>query len=356
MAGLLAFLVLVSAAGPARAVQVVGLYNFDTLVTSRSAEARALAARRGLSQVLVRISGSRETLAVPAVLDALDRADQLLIQARYESTKYTLQDETGAEVAADRLHMVFSASAVQQLLRGAGLPVWGDNRPPVLVWVVVPRDEGDNFISGPRDGEAGEWLQAHAARRGIPLQFPLLDLTDQFALDVRQVQQMQEGPLRTASARYGADHVIAGTLSRTATAWSARWVALVRGESFVFQTTAESLDVLTGDAIDIVADRMAIRYAVRATEFGGTRVRMTIDAIANVASYARVGELLRELTPVKAAEIVSVRGETSVWLLDIEGSHRQFLDLLALKPQFREVVPPQADSEQVWRLHYRYRR
>lgn len=352
----LAVLVQLAAPAPVRAVQVGGLYDFDTLVTSRGAEERAKAAHRGLSQVLLRVSGSRDTLTAPPVLDALERAEELLIQARYESTPYKLQDETGTEVPADRLRMVFSASAVQQLLRNAGLPVWGDNRPPVLAWVVAPRDEGDMFVSGPADGEAGEWLQAHAARRGIPVQFPLLDLTDQFALDARQVSQLQEAPLRTASARYGADHVLAGMLTRTAVAWSARWVALVRGESFVFQTTGDSLDALTGDAIDILADRMAVRYAVRAAQVGGTRVRMTVDAVADVATYAQVGELLRALTPVKAVDIVSVRGSTSVWLLDIEGTHRQFLDLLALKPQFSEVVPAQADSEHLWRLHYRFRR
>ncbi len=336
------------------ALEVEGLTRFSTLVTSRAPEARAKLARRGLGEVIVRLSGSSSALSEPAVLDALDRADAYLAQARYESTELMLNDESGTPVPADRLIMTFNQDSLETLLRDAGLPIWGKDRPQVICWVIVDGSGDENWVAGESE-EAGAWLLAQGRRRGLALQFPLFDLTDQMAISAGNVRQLQADNIATASRRYGASHFVAGVITPTASGYRGRWLVSLQGESFVLEEQAASLDAVTALAVGALADRMAARYAVRAA--GGdaaTRIQLTIEGVDSLDAYANLNEALRKLSPAKRTELAEVRGETLVFQLQVEGSAAQFMDLLALNRRLRSGFEAEQDSTRLWRLHYRY--
>lgn len=349
----LALLLLGSLAGPAHAVEVLGLYAYDSLVASRSNEERAEAARIGLAEVMVRVAGNRQVLNDPNLQDALASADRFLIQARYEGSAYTLTDEQGNEIPADRLRLGFSPEGVEDLLRRAGMPVWGSSRPAVLAWVSSV-GSAEEFVSGADDGGAGQWLQAHAERRGVPLQFPMLDLTDKMALSSNQVAQADVAAVRTASARYNVEHALAGSVRGGDANWTGNWVGVIRGESFKFQTAGNNLDELTSAALDRYADRMAMRYAVHGAETGRDMLELSVDGVSNIGSYARVGRLLSGLASVRSASLGAVYGSTAVFRLEVEGTPEQIVDQLAMSRHFGAVSSSQTSYDQAWRMHYRY--
>lgn len=352
--GLIACLCALLSAAPVQAVEVEGLTRFSSLVSSRDAQNQARLARRGLGEVIIRLSGSSGVLSEPAVMDALERAETYLVQSRYESTRFTLKDEAGNEVLADRLVLTFSQADLEGLLSGAGLPVWGKDRPAVVAWVVVESAGREEWVSG-EDEEAGAWLVAQAKRRGLPLQFPLFDLTDQMAISAGSLRQKRAEDLISASRRYGADHAIAGIITPTAEGYRARWQLLVRGESFAIDASGDSLDAVTGRAMGELADRMAARYAVRPTGGGAdTRIRLTVENVRSLNEYARLNAALVKMSPVERAVLAEVRAETLVFLLDVKGSARQFVDLLDLNRNLRHAFDPELDKSGVWRLFYRY--
>ena len=340
-------------ASPVQAVEVLGLYSYDGLVASRSNEERAEAARMGLAEVVVRVAGTRQALNDPTIQDALASAGRLLVQARYESSPYNLTDELGTEVPADRLRLGFSPEGVEDLLRRSGMPVWGSSRPAVLAWVTSV-GSAEEFVSGAEDGSVGERLQVHAERRGVPLQFPMLDLTDKMALSANQVAQSQAASVRAASTRYNVEHALAGSVRGADANWSGNWVGIIRGESFKFQTTGNNLDELTASALDQYADRMAMRYAVHGAETGRDMLELSVDGVSDIASYARVTRLLRRLTSVQSASLGAVYGSTAVYRLEVEGTPDQIVDQLSMSRHFGPVSSSQSGHELAWRMHYRY--
>lgn len=338
---------------PGLAVEVAGLTDFDSLVRSRDADERARVARRGLSEVVVRIAGSASVLREPPVLDALERAETYLVQARYETTGYELPQDDGTRVPADRLRLTFSRTAISELLRGAGLPVWGNDRPVVLAWVVLDESRGETWIGG-EDDEPGAWLAAHGRRRGLPVQFPLHDLTDQMAVSSGSIRQAQVDALLAGARRYGADHLLAGVIKPTAGGYRCRWLLVVRGEPFVLEQSAASLDDLTSAAVQDLADRMAARYAVRSAGGRSTPLQLTVEGLRELGQYANLTNLLNKLTPVQRVELAEVRGATLLYNLEVEGSISQFIDLLALSRHLRTGFDAAQDSSGRWRLHYHY--
>ncbi len=350
----LVLLVLVAAtARTAVAVEVEGLTEFSSLVASRSDDDRARLARRGLAEVIVRLAGSSSVLSEPAVMNALDRAESYLVRSRYESTEFTLEGDDGQERPADRLILSFSQAGIDRLLTDAGLPHWGKDRPEVLAWVVMNEGAEEQWVTG-TDHQLGAWLDAQAKRRGLPLRFPLQDLTDQMALSAGAVRQMEVASIESASRRYGVDHVIAGIVTPTAAGFRGRWLVLIRGEAVKLDEQAASLDTLTANVLGAAADRMAARYAVRPSDGSLTRVRLSIENLQTLGDYARLDAALAKMAPVKKSMLSEVRGGTVVYQLEIEGSTRQLIDLLALNRNLHAGLDPEQDSASVWRLHYRY--
>ncbi len=335
------------------AAEVVGLTEFSSLVASRSEEDRARLARRGLAEVVVRLSGSSSVLSEPAIMDAMGRAESFLVRSRYESTQYTLKDDSGVERPADRLILTFSQAGIDQLLAGAGLPHWGKNRPEVLAWVVFQDGGNEDWITGTGQ-PVGAWLDAQAKRRGLPLRFPLLDLSDQMAVSAGTIRQQQAADIESASRRYGVDHILAGIVTPTAGGFRGRWLVLVRGEPVRLDEQAGSLDELTAVVVGAMADRMAARYAVRTSDGSLTRLQLTIENLETLGDYARLDATLAKMAPVKKATLSEVRGATVIYRLEIEGSTRQFVDLLALNRHLNPTFEPEQDSAELWRLHYRY--
>jgi hypothetical protein len=120
----------------AHAIPVEDLYVTDVLVLDESSRQLRTGARAGLLQVLVRVSGTIDVEQSSLVRNSLRNPAAYYYQYSYESTDRVLvvNDE---EVPAKLLRLHFEPSAIARLLRDANLPVWGSNRPAVLLWIAI---------------------------------------------------------------------------------------------------------------------------------------------------------------------------------------------------------------------------
>ena len=119
---------------PVHAVPVDDLSTAEVLVSSQDAIRLKRGAQAGLLQVLVGVSGNQQIETSPVVVSSLKRPESYYYQYSYETTDRSFQ--IGGElVPAHNLRIEFEPSSIAQLVRQAGYPVWGSNRPSVLLWV-----------------------------------------------------------------------------------------------------------------------------------------------------------------------------------------------------------------------------
>lgn len=335
----------------ARAVErVEDLYASVVPVEDRSAGALQRAAREGLAQVLVKVSGNQTVLEQSEVDDALGQARELVRQ--YSYTRLAEGDALGARVE-------FDPPQIRALLASAGAPLWTANRPTVLVWLVEETPEGRRFVSEESDPELVRALREGFHRRGVPARFPLLDLADTAALDPATAWQLPSSALLAAAARYGVAEVLAGRFATLGTGDRVGdWVYLSAAGRAVEGRLHSALDrvpapVFAAVGVDLVVDTLAARYAVSASGASAGATFLQVDGVASYADYAAVVNWLQGLESVEQVDVSAVLADRLDLRLLSSADPGRLAEIIELN---EDLEPVAATASASGRLHYRWRR
>lgn len=331
--------------GAVRAALVSDLYEAEVAVGNRGDGARAAAVGDGLAQVIVKVSGRRGALELPVVAAALRAPERFLQQFSYR------------EAAADGglfLSLRFDEAAVRGMLLEAGAPLWTNRRPPVLLWLAVDTGSGPRRYVDDAPGGLEAMVRDALARRGVPSSLPLYDLTDRAALAPAAIWRLDTIPLAAASARYAAEHVLAGrVLHLSGGRWLGDWTYLHAGERLDRAVTARSAADFAAEGAALAADAMARRYAV--SPQAGPRagaVRVLVLDVRSFASYAAIMGWFEGLDLVDSVTPVEVAGSRLTLELDARAGVDRLAPVIELNERLRPASSPgreRADRVYRWR-------
>ncbi len=232
---ILVFIVLLVAVAPVCAEVVPDLMRGEALVTGRdNPEERARGVRLALTQVLVKVCGDDRVAEHPQLPKHLAEAEALVRQVEYEDRKKGVQisDEQGTRDRSYHLRVDFDPERVHAIVDALGFHSWGEDRPRLLV-VLSVTDARGQFVVG-TEAERGigqrETLERDAHRRGLSLVIPKMDRVEAMALSHREVAEAHGGAIGALALSYGADAVLAGSMSMTGAGyWSTDWTLLADG-------------------------------------------------------------------------------------------------------------------------------
>ncbi len=293
-------------------------------------------AEAGLLQVLARVSGSMEVGNSDLITRAARKPSDYYYQYSYESTDRTLQIDD-QPVAAQILRLHFEPGSVARLLREAGFPVWGSNRPGVLLWLAVNDGDGRRILSENDESQIASVIQDQSILRGVPLLFPLLDLEDSASLSDSEIWGAFLGRVEDASRRYSPDVILTGRIQKDSVGrWSANWAYKVNQNWRTVDTVSFSADEMARGMMDQLANSLATQYAIDSSQ---GQVTVSIEGINGIAEYAAVSRYLESLAPVLNSFVVRVQGSELEFKLSTEGQNEQLLEIIALdqKMQLLEV-------------------
>ena len=313
------------------AEESVDLYRAETLVASQSVEERNAAARASLTDLIVRISGRRDSVQEPSIELAIARAQSYLLEFSYGSSDVRIERD-GRELTATGLSLKFSPQAIEQLLRQANLPLWPSNRPSILLWLVQDDRRDGRIYSA--NTEYIHAIKRMAERRGLPVQQPLLDLEDRMNVTPNELWRFDTDRIQIASKRYGADVVVVGRFSEVSrwgqTQWLANWQVLRNDGDSLLESQGESAAAVLAEGIEQIADDLASRYAIVTDDSSDSALIMQLANIGDFADYAQVIDYLESLAMVRAAQPIYTRS-SQLWLsLETEGDLNLLLNALLL--------------------------
>ena len=304
------------------AAEVEGLYETEVLVTSQGRDERNAAIRVALDEVLIRVSGDRNTPRLEALQGLYKRSLQLVQQYRYRALPRVV-GQRGDVVGglSQVLWVSFDAAAIDQALRKASVPLWGQVRPATLVWVVV-EDGGVRSLMGADSlSQSKQVMQQQAERRGLPLFVPLWDLEDQVALRFTDVWGNFQDAILRASARYATEAILVGRLYRqTGGIWESRWTLYQGGETAHWSLSSPSENEVLSAGVDGVADHLGRRFAKVFDESQSGRIKVMVKDLKTLEDYARTAQFLQSLDVVTAMQVESVVGETVTFDLQVRGN------------------------------------
>jgi len=348
------------------ALQVTGLFAHRIAVANESPAERDRAMREAFAAVILKVTGQDRWLAHPAIEQARQNAQNFVQAVSYSSETLRVEIDPEQEIDPDNpppttreqryIDVDFSSQLIQDLLTNAGIPIWDSNRPSALVWMALQDATGNRrMMTGDVDGEIINLIQEIAADRGLPVIFPVLDFEDRQNLTADTIWSLDEAAIRTASARYGADSVLAGRLHFTATG------ELVGLWQFLFQdnvTVFDGLDTALQSYLEVpltrITNELASYFAILPGEDQLSSVRLRIDGVGDLTAYSALVAYVSSLGLVETVTTAAVDGTRLELQLGLLGNPQQLAELIALD---RDLIPIDntAASENPF-MHYRWTR
>ena len=160
------------------AAEVRGLYEEEVPVMTQERQERFSVLQAALRNILIRVSGRSDIDLIPGMDLQLKQASRYVQQFRYRLRSEPVIEPVSGEKTKQILWIRFNEKAVNQLLHSQRLPVWGKTRPATLVWLVLDDRKQRQLIGNDSRHEVRQIFADKARLRGVPLRFPLLDLTD----------------------------------------------------------------------------------------------------------------------------------------------------------------------------------
>lgn len=336
-AGVSVLLVLLSLLLPvsaARAELVSGL--FEAQVSVPSSLPRGLNSSYvgdALLEVVVRASGNRLAADNERIAQALRRPSSWVREFSYSSLDAAdMVPATENSPALTRMmKVVFSRPAVEKLLRDAGLSIWPNNRPLVVVWVVIDDYQSARWLNADNFPDITAQVGELFAKRGVPYVVPLFDLEDNYALPVSLGKMLNRNAVQLASQRYGADAILYGSVTATSTGtWVGSWWSLMAGEAQFQDLFADSAEAFFDAGIGGLADRMAEKYAIVPRQGSEEYIALWVGNIGAYDRYAEVNAYLNSLAAVRSADIVTTGDDSVLFRLQTDGEIEQLEGAFAL--------------------------
>ncbi len=315
------------------------LYEAEVPVDDQGEQQRAQAVHTAMNQVLIKVTGDSEITTNPKVDDLLGHAQKYVQRFSYRTVAGTPSGEDPQSAIPQQMLLVhFDPVAIMHFLREAGIPVWGQTRPTVLVWLAVEQDGERYMVAGDREQDLQHQILQEAARRGVRVFLPLYDLQDQQVLGVADVWGNFQQVIAQASQRYGADAVVVGRVYRHASQdWRARWTLYEGRNSSSWQDDGGDVSDVVGQGVDGLADTLAQQFAQVISETVEGSVGLKVTGVSSVEDYARVTKYLAGLDLVSRVEVERVTGDSVFMQLALLGDAKRLAQHIRLGTTLEQV-------------------
>lgn len=325
----------------ALAVSMQGIYEAEVPLEAETDAARQQAFAEAMAAVLVRVTGRPDTATAPE-----------LAPLRTEAAGYVQQFRGTVD---GRLWVRFDEVALNRALARLGLPIWGSERPSVLLVLAVEQPGGERYILSAEDeipdpgrDALRESQLALAEARGLPLVLPLMDAQDRSVMSFNEVWGGFDAAAETAAERYDVDAVLIGRYAPSVP-YRTRWTLVAGDETARWTGELES-------GVPGVADRFVARYAAATGEAAQGEVSLAVTGIGGMADYGTVLRHLEHLTAVNRVSVLRLDGDRVVFGLRLKGSVNNLDQAIRLAGLLRPVAPTETPGPRPAQLSYRFGR
>lgn len=239
---------------------------------------------KAFTQVLIKISGNSQILAVPAIQSQLANPEKF-------SQKYSYLNGS-VQIAFDERALITLLAQTQQ-------PVWLSVRPATLIWL---------SINGQTPIAASAEFQSSAEGRAIPISFVTMTADDQSDWKTKTSGAAFDQPaLEKIAGRYQQPAILYGEFTQPAADnhWTVNWTFVWRGQIWQWHD-AGAQNGWQQTAIDKIADIMGGQLATNLNLQDANSNWLAVMGISNVTDYLAMLNTLKQFPPVLGVVIQDV--------------------------------------------------
>lgn len=311
------------------------LYRVSLPVADQSEATRQQTAREGLARVLIRLSGRNDLATYPDSRPFLNRADRYLSQFHYEPQ---------VDGQGFLLHLQFDPATMDTVLQQSSLPVWPLNRPPLLIWGLVPDGSNPSRLTA----QTSEWQAAFdqaALDRGLSLHWQNADTLPDSAL----LRQRNESTLRQILGQHKQSQVLVGEFHRLGDRWQGQWLLLHNGPTQTLDVQADSPSTAAAVLIHLAADALAEQHSISTHDAPAHSLLLQLNGLGSFEDYRHSQALLRSLASVRSVQPEHVQDDRIDYRLQLNSDVSSLQNELRLQTAF-SAQPGNSEN----RLQYRW--
>lgn len=298
------------------AVPVKKLYDATIPTANQSASTKASALKQAFGHVLVKVSGSSATLQLPNIEKAEQKINDYVLQYRYSKNPQAALDNQPL-----LLHVNFGNSAINTLLLKSGASIWGSNRPLTLFWIAKQTSSNKQLIGASSSGAILNFIERDAKRRGLPILFPVLDLTDVNNVSPDDVIAPFVNTIQKASQRYGSNAIVIVRFKQNGTQWKSDWTLVTSPQLKSWRFSSNNLETISQEGMDNVVDALAQAFSLnQASMVDNQHPQVIIQGISSLSAYAKAQKYLEQLAPVQKATTQAIQANQVTFSLQLAGN------------------------------------
>lgn len=308
----------------ANARLIDNLYSAEVEVASQSESNRQQAIDKAFERVIYKLTGQAELVRHEAIQRAKRDVNNYLVQ-------YGYSDNHGQRT----LIATFDSRKLRTLLAEYQLPYWGSRRPQLMLWIAKENESGQRMIiDSSSESIFTQQLRFFARQYSIPIQLPLMDLTDSFSISGTDVWGRFLSPIRTASERYSPDGMLLGRIIQRSEAdkpWSLNWSVEIGDDRLSGEVTATSKAWLAEPLIEQLMAKLAARYSVTA---GDENIRNTmtvkVEQLVGLNRVLQLESFLKSIVTVRDVRLLAYSQAMSEFEIVVNGPVDQVLQAINL--------------------------
>jgi hypothetical protein len=342
---MLVMVILICTAQCAFAVRVTSIYKAQISVNSQSEHDRSQSLTPGLEQVFIKVSGNGNVSSNEGVREHLKNAASLMQEFSYTNSNNPAKPYL--------LTLQFDQEGVNKILREAGVPIWGMSRPLILVWAEFEMPAHPALlIDSSSTNDVRKLLQTAADQRGLPLLFPMMDMTDINLVGVNDVVTMAADKLQTAAKRYESDGILILRVFRLQEGFSTQAKLMVGDNQWDLNTSGKTMAEALNALVNNMTDNLAGRYATVVKETVQSRIVLKIKGITEQNDFAQLMHYVEHLTPVADAQITKIDGSDVTLTINLRGTLQSFIEALSIGKKLTPVPTESDDNLKVYQWNH----
>jgi hypothetical protein len=299
------------------AVKLVSLYQAEVPVISQTSDMKEQAVRDGFLQILIKISGDTQIDRNPVIKAGLRKAD------------YYVQDYSySAESTSDSQYLLqirYEPQDINRLLQQAGVPVWGEIRPLVLVWLVVEDNQNQADIIGSESpSDIFSEARSEAKKFGLPLIFPMMDVDEINEVSASDVKEMSLSILKEASKRYAPDALLIGEVDVSNHGVQSKWKLVKNNTQWNWKLEGKSTLEVISLIMNQVSNTLAGRATAKIENPSSLTIKMEVGNVESRRDLRRLMQYLKELPAVQLVEIAQFDSDIVDLSVKVQGTQDAF--------------------------------
>jgi hypothetical protein len=278
------------------AENISDLYSTDIKVADKSAESWGIAVKKGLLEVIVKVSGNTGAITLPIIQEEADNPGKYVQYFNYN-------DNVDAEL---ELHIGFDNDSIDKLLADSRQAIWGKDRAQTLVWFFNDDVSKGNFVT--LEGSESSFFIDSSKYRGVKMILPISDL--QYVDDLQKKitdKDFTKAVMDYSLANYAPNQVLIGRqISQEQN--TIFWRLIVNDAEFSWKSYGDTLKDSIESAVNHLVDDMVAGGAVLQAQNMKGSIKIAIDNVVSLADYTAVVTKLKKDSVIDSLNVTAIKG------------------------------------------------